>query len=306
MALTVSMSGLPETAWRFSPGPKTVWTLVGAAAIPLWATWPLLAVLSTGSIPLFQFLAIIFAVGAAILFLVGRPAPAHSGKVMTRRYGLKANKWASAFMISIGIFVSDVFFIKAIQFIPAAQAGLLNYLWPLMVVLAGVPLGLVQASRKHAFSILLGLAGAMLVIGPDLTAGAWAGIVLALATGLSWTAYCLFRLWQGPDAPDALASGFALSAGIALVLHLATETTIIPPIGALISAVLVGLVPLTLGNLAWDHGVRRGDRVLLATLAYATPLVSALFLVMFGFAQATLGLLAGGICIVAAGVIAAR
>jgi len=205
------MSRFPEMAWRFSPGPKAAWTLIGAAAIPLWATWPLLAVLSTGSIPLFQFLAIIFAVGAAILFLVRHSAPAQSEKVMTRGYGLRASRWAAAFMIAIGIFVSDIFFIKAIQIIPAAQAGLLNYLWPLMVVLAGVPLGLVQASKKHAFSMLLGLAGAILVIGPDGTAGAWAGVILALATGLSWTAYCLFRLWQGPDAPDAATDTDALT-----------------------------------------------------------------------------------------------
>lgn len=306
MALTVSMSRFPETTWRFSPGPKAVWTLVGAAAIPLWATWPLLAVVSTESIPLFQFLAIIFAVGAAILFLFRRPAPAQSEKLVTPGFDFKASKWTAAFMISIGLFVADIFFIRAIQIIPAAQANLLNYLWPLMVVVIGVPLGLVQASKKHAFSMLLGLAGAMLVIGPDITAGAWAGVVLALATGLSWTAYCLFRLWQGPDAPDALAHGFALSAGFAAVFHLATETTIIPPMGALISAVLVGIIPLALGNLTWDYGVRRGDRVLLATLAYATPLVSAIFLVAFGFSQATLELLAGGLLIVAAGIISAR
>lgn len=306
MALTVSMERLPERAWRYSPGPKAVWTLVGMVAIPLWATWPLLAVLSTGSIPLFQFLAIIFGVGAAVLYLVRRPAAAQSKESATPATGLKASKWAAAFMISVGLFISDIFFIKAIHIIPAAQASLLNYLWPLMVVLAGVPLGLVQASRKHALSMLLGLAGAMLVIGPEATAGAWAGVILALATGLSWTAYCLFRLWQGPDAPEALVQGFALSAGIAVVLHLAIETTIIPPVGALISAVLVGIIPLALGNLAWDHGVRRGDRVLLATLAYATPLVSALFLIVFGHAQATLGLLAGGLCIVVAGIISAR
>jgi drug/metabolite transporter (DMT)-like permease len=306
MTLTVSMSRLPETTWRFSPGPKAVWTLVGAAAIPLWATWPLLAVLSAGSIPLFQFLAIIFAVGAAVLLLVRRPPPPRSETGVTPKSSLRASTWAAAVMIAVGLFVSDIFFIKAIQIIPAAQASLLNYLWPLMIVVAGVPLGLVQASKRHTLSMLLGLAGAALVIGPDVSAGAWSGIVLALATGLSWTAYCLFRLWQGPDAPDALVQGFALSAGAAIILHLAMETTVVPPIGALISAVLVGVIPLALGNLAWDHGVRRGDRVLLATLAYATPLVGALFLIAFGFSQATLGLLAGGVCIVAAGIISAR
>ena len=72
MIATLSMSLPPERVWRFSPGPKVIWTLVGAAAIPLWATWPLLAVLSTGTMPLFQFLTIIFAVGAVALFALRR------------------------------------------------------------------------------------------------------------------------------------------------------------------------------------------------------------------------------------------
>lgn len=97
-----------------------------------------------------------------------------------------------------------------------------------------------------------------------------------------------------------------LSAALALALHLGLETTVVPTALGLLSTVLVGIVPLALGNLAWDHDVRRGDRVLLATLAYATPLVAALLLVAFGFAQATAGLLVGGLLIVTAGVVSAR
>ena len=209
-------------------------------------------------------------------------------------------------MVAVGLLLSDIFFIEALHYIPPAQANLILYLWPVMVVLLGALLGLLALRGRDLVSVAIAMCGAALVIGPGLSEFSWTGIGLAAAGGLAWAMFCVFRLWQGPDAPNALASGFTLSAAISLLLHLGTETTVNPPPLAILSAVLVGAIPLALGNLAWDHGIRRGNRVLLAVLAYATPLVGALILIVFGFAEATAGLLFGAILIVAGGVISSR
>lgn len=301
---TLSLFSLPAAGFSRIPiKPRTLWTLIGLAAIPLWATWPLLAVLSTSSIPLFQFLTIIFAVGAALLFILPKAAPQ---PVAADRRRSRFAAWLPAGMVALGLLVSDIFFIWALRFIPPAQANLILYLWPLMVVLLGVAFGIFALRTNHLVSTAIGLAGAALVIGAEMTSIAWEGVALAAAGGLAWASFVVFRLWQGENAPDALTYGFALSAVIALVLHLTLETTVLPPAGTLICTLLVGIVPLALGNLAWDHGVRRGDRVLLSVLAYATPLVSALILIVAGYASPTVGLLAGGLMIVAAGIISTR
>lgn len=300
---SIAQFSLPAPGYFGLPlRPRTLWTLVGIAAIPLWATWPLLAVLST-SVPLFQFLTVIFAVGAVLLLFLPKASP-QPGKSTGKEGWLAA--WLPAFMVALGLLVSDIFFIWALRFIPAAQANLILYLWPMMVVLLGVMLGLFALRANHLVSVAVGLAGAALVIGAEVTTVDWLGVALAAAGGLAWAVFVVFRVWQGENAPDALMRGFALSAAISLALHLAIETTVIPPIGTLICTLLVGVVPLALGNLAWDYGIRRGDRVLLSVLAYATPLVSALILIAAGFASPTIGLLAGGITIVAAGIISAR
>lgn len=304
MIATLAMSLPPDGFRRFSPRPKVIWTLVGAAAIPLWATWPLLAVLSTGTMPLFQFLTIIFAVGAVALVGLRRNGSAREPELAARVSWI--SRCFHAAMVAVGLLVSDIFFIQALQHIPAAQANLILYLWPLMVVLLGALLGLLVLRGRDMLSVAVAMCGAALVIGPGANELSWVGIGLAAAGGMAWAVFCVFRLWQGPDAPDALTGGFALSAAISLLLHLATETTVQPPPLAILSAVLVGAIPLALGNLAWDHGIRKGDRVLLAVLAYATPLVGALVLVAFGIAEATAPLLFGGVLIVAGGVISSR
>jgi drug/metabolite transporter (DMT)-like permease len=302
VTLIVARIRLPDTASWPPLGSRALWTLVGASAVPLWATWPLLAALTTTAMPLFQFLAMIFAVGAAVLLVLPRSGASH--RRATRH--LRGSVWAGAVMAAVGLLLSDILFVLALRHIPAAEANLIIYLWPVMVVLLAAPLGLAALRPHHIAGVMLGLAGAALVLGGDVGGLSWAGIGLAAGGGLAWAIFVVFRLWQGEGAPDALVRGLGLSAALALALHLLLEDWVMPPPAALAGTFLVGGVPLALGNLAWDHGMRKGNRVLLPTLAYATPLVSALLLIGAGLATPTLGLLAGAALIVAAGVVAAR
>jgi drug/metabolite transporter (DMT)-like permease len=289
-------------AAQHKPDPKTVGTLIGISAIPLWATWPLFAVISAESIPPLQFTALIFGIASVTLF--GLRAPTQ--RQPTANVRDFRNFWLPISMVSFGIFVSNFLFLLAARYMPPAEANLIGYTWPLMVVLLAAPFGLIALRRHHFVSIALGLIGAGLVIGPSMSVGSLTGIVLAAVSGLSWAIYCVYRLHQEAEAPNALAGGLALSAVISGLLHFCFEPTVMPVPSALLSAVLTGIIPLALGNLIWDRGMREGNRVLLAVSAYATPLVSALILIAFGFTEATLGLLLGGTAIVLGGIISAR
>jgi drug/metabolite transporter (DMT)-like permease len=256
--------------------------------------------------PLFQYLTMIFASGAVVLLALPRSRADPSTAHRRRASSLRASAWSAAVMGAVGLLLSDTLFVLALRHIPAAEANLILYLWPVMVVLLATVLGLAAPRPHHITGVMLGLAGAALVIGGNVGGLSWAGVGLAAGGGLAWAIFVVFRLWQGEAAPEALVWGLALSAALALALHLLLEHWVTPPPAALAGTLLVGGVPLALGNLAWDHGVRKGDRVLLATLAYATPLVSALLLISAGLAVPTLGLLGGAVLIVAAGIAATR
>ena len=273
------------------PLPPAVWTGIGALAIPLWATWPTLAVWAS-AIPAFELLTIAFAVGWLLLSVVEERTEA-SGKA-----GL-----LPALACALGLCGADAFFILATASIPVAEANLISYLWPVMVVTFGAALGLFRLGLRHLLGLGLGLAGAAVVIGGGTMAFAWSGVGLALLGGASWAAYCVFRLRQGPDATPVLTPGCGISAILCGVLHLLLERTVLPSWGALAAAIVVGVAPLALANLAWDRGLRRGDGRLLAVMAYATPLASALILIAVGLASPTPGLLAGAGMIIGAGLL---
>ncbi len=260
-------------SWRRLSLPPAAWTGVGALAIPLWATWPALAV-SAASIPAFEFLTIAFSVGLLMLRCLER----HRDEGSTRP-GRAGSGIVPVLSCALGLCGANAFFILATGYIPPAQANLISYLWPIMVVSFGGIIGLFRLRARHFLGLGLGFGGAAVVIGGSTVAASWTGIGLAFLSGCSWAAYCLFRMREGIAAANVLASACGLSAVICACAHIALVQTVMPALGPLLAAVAVGIAPLALANLAWDQGLRRGDGQLLAVMAYATPLASAMILI---------------------------
>src|SRR5579864_8228499 len=101
-------------------------TLVGLTAILMWSLLAVLTV-ATGKIPAFQLAAMTFAVGALMgpLSWLGRP-------------GAVRSLWqpAVAWIVGVGgLFGYHALYFVALRSAPPAEAGLLNYLWPLLIVL---------------------------------------------------------------------------------------------------------------------------------------------------------------------------
>ena len=99
-------------------------TLIGLSAILMWSLLALLTV-ATGTMPAFQLAAMTFAIGGAVglLSLFRR-----SDGLQVLRQPLKA--WA----VGVGgLFGYHALYFLALRFAPPAEAGLLNYLWPLLI-----------------------------------------------------------------------------------------------------------------------------------------------------------------------------
>ncbi|RWI85432.1 MAG: hypothetical protein EOR22_31040 [Mesorhizobium sp.] len=295
MSHTVLMSINQDSTQALIPRRKGFWTAIGLMAVPLWALWPLLAAISSDGLPTFQFSAINYAVAASTLFALSRRR-ASKAQMITQRL-------VPVLMVGLGLLIGNVLFLYSLKFIAPAQSNIIVYLWPVMVVALAAALGLMAFSARHMFSVAMALVGAVLVIGPDLAAGSWQGVALAFGSGFAWAIFCVYRIWQGPDAPDALIPGLTVSCFAAAIVHFMVETTAFPTPLSLFGVVFTGVFPLAIGNLCWDYGLRRGDKVVLAVSAYATPLVSTLILVAFGFAQLTAAILVGATLIVGGGLV---
>ncbi|MEC9435628.1 MAG: DMT family transporter [Pseudomonadota bacterium] len=289
-------------------------TATGCGAVALWALLALLTVRS-GAVPPFQLTALCLALGAGVGLVWARARGRPLAAAVTG--ALAGGPRALALGIG-GIFGYHFFYFTALRGAPAAEAGLIAYLWPLLIVLFS---GLLPGERLrplHILGALAALAGAALILAPRLGADAAGGggfdprhslgFGAALLCALIWSGYSVLSRRMGEAPTEAVAVYCAAGAVLSALAHLALETTVWPAgPGEWAAVVGLGLGPLGLAFYVWDYGVRRGDIQLLGVAAYAAPLLSTLALAAAGEARLTgtlalsAGLIAGGAALAALG-----
>ncbi len=274
----------------------------GLAAICLWGSLAALSVLA-GPVPPFQMVAMTFAVGASI------------GIIRARSRGVGwagLVRWpAKVWLLGIGgLFGYHALYFGALQLAPPAEANLVNYLWPLLIVLLSAPLAGERLGWTHLAGAALGFAGvALLAFGRGL---AFAddhalGYALALGCAFTWALYSVLSRRFGDTPTDAIAGFCAASAILSLLCHLLFERTVWPATPLAWLAVLaLGLGPTGSAFYFWDHAVKRGDIRALGALSYATPILSTAILIACGLAEPTGALLLAALLVTVGAVLASR
>ncbi len=276
-------------------------TLIGSGAVALWATLALFTVMAE-PVPPFQLTGICFAIGGLI------------GVVWTlagRGFGvLKGLGWPVWAIGIVGLFGYHFFYFTALRNAPPAEAGLIAYLWPLLIVLFS---GLLPGERLrlgHVVGALISFGGALVLLAQaDLSfSGEHAmGYGAAILCALLWSGYSVLSRLVGSAPTESVALFCLATAALSTGAHLALEETVWPNgVRGWAGVVLLGLGPVGAAFYLWDIGVKKGDIQLLGTASYAAPLLSTLLLVVTGAAPATVTLAVSALLVTGGAVIAAR
>jgi len=293
-----------KTGGSLDVGTASGATLAGLAAIGLWGALALLTTI-VGAVPPFQLVAMTFSLGA----LVGLMAILRRGDGIVAALRWPWRIWALGVS---GLFGFHALFFAALQLAPPAEANLVNYLWPLLIVLLSAPLAGTPLRWWHLGGALLGLLGiALLTFGRSgglAFAGTYAvGYLCALGSALAWALYSVLSRRAG-EVPSTAVAGFcAATAALALVCHLLFETTRWPASSsAWLSVLALGIGPTGAAFYLWDHAVKRGDIRVLGALAYLAPLLSTGLLLIFGGATWSFAMALATLLIVAGAILAAK
>ena len=267
-------------------------TLAGGGAVLVWSTAASFAVLGTGLPPLL-FIAGAFAAG----FLAFCSARLVRGQSLRKMLAVPLPVLC---LMVLGFLGHNGLYVTALRYAPAAEVNLISYLWPLLMVTLLAIAGIARPTRFQVLGSLLGFAGLAWFVSPEVSAdsagGSLLGFVLALSAASCFAVYSALRAKFSGGPPDAAGAACGLAALIAFALHCALGPSGIPEVepAALLAMLLIGIGPMGIANLMWDHGVRYGDGRVLSNLAYLTPVLSTLLLAALGLAALTPDVLIGG------------
>ncbi|VWX59930.1 EamA domain-containing membrane protein RarD [Burkholderiales bacterium 8X] len=258
-------------------------TLYALGAIGLWAS---LASLGTAlaHLPPFLLTGISLTIGSLLSApLVLRDRSAWKVPLRTLALGV------------YGLFGFHFLLFIALRNAPPVEANLVNYLWPLlMVVLAPLLLPGMTLRPLHVAAALLGFAGAaMAILGaggggqtsatPSTLSNDWRshwGFLPALGSAFIWASYSLWTR-RVPAFPTAAIGLFGLVSGLlSLACHAVLETT--PGLAVADGLLLLacGLGPLGAAFYLWDLALKHGDARQIGILSYITPLASTAMLLV--------------------------
>jgi len=277
-------------------------TLIGFTAILMWSLLSLLTV-SSGTVPPFQLAAMTFAIGGALgaASWAFRPGAA-------RALRQPAPVWALGVG---GLFGYHALYFMALRLAPAAEAQLVSYLWPLLIVLGSALLPGERLRLHHVAGTLIALAGTVVLFvgrgGIAFAQDYLPGFAAALVAAFTWATYSVMSR-RFAAAPTDTVVGFCLAtAALAAIAHLLFETTVWPQGAVQWLAVLgLGIGPVGAAFYTWDVGMKHGDIRVLGVASYLAPLLSTAFLMLAGYARPSVSLGIAAILVAGGGVLAAK
>jgi drug/metabolite transporter (DMT)-like permease len=275
---------------------------VGAGAIALWSTLAVLTAIATP--PPFFACAVAFALAAGM----GLAKRVARGQSLIEPFKQKKRVWALGLS---GLFGYHASYFAALALAPPVEANLLNYLWPLLIVLFA---GLLPGERLRWFHLAgaaIGLAGCVLVVGAGAGAGGFApaqllGYGFALAAAVIWSSYSVLSRRFGEVPTDAVSAFCAGTSLLAAICHIVFEEPYAGDATQWLALLAMGLGPVGLAFYLWDIGMKKGDIQALGAASYLTPILSTGLLILAGRGEASLALLAACALVVGGALLAAK
>lgn len=261
-------------------------TAIGLCAILVWGLAALLIYWGR-TLPAFEVLALSFGLGAVLFIVWGRVA--HGGFSFLRQ------PWHYYAMAVFFVFVNNAGYTMGLRLSPIVAANLINYLWPLLIVLLSVPILGRPLRWWHAGGALMGFAGCAVLVAGDgqvsFSVAHLPGYLCAFAGAVCWAVYSLmlrrFYTQVPVQALGIVFGGVALASALSLPVDwLANGQLDQPwrwPAGyEVLSIILGGCGTLMLAYACWDYGAKKGDVRVMGAASYLTPLLSTLILAAVG------------------------
>lgn len=186
-------------------------------------------------------------------------------------------------MILIGIpstLFYYLFYYAGTDILPASQAFIINYLWPIMSVIFACIILKEKFTFKKFIAILISFAGVSVVVGVSMGELNSKMLIGAFCCALGAVSYGIFTALSKKTNYNKtmilMASYFATFV-VTLVINLVNGDMFVASIGQMSGFLWNGIFAVAVANLFWVKALETGNTAKVSNLAYITPFISLIW-----------------------------
>lgn len=183
-----------------------------------------------------------------------------------------------------GTFFYYVFYYAGTDLMPASQAFIINYLWPIMSVVFACIILKERLTVKKVFAILVSFIGVTVVIGDALKALDQKTLMGAGFCVLGAVSYGVFTALSQKMQYDKMMTqmvSYFVTFCVTTAINLCSNALFLPRIDQMAGFLWNGIFTVALANIIWVMALEKGGTAKISNLAYITPFLSSLWTWVF-------------------------
>lgn len=244
--------------------------LYAAVAIILWATTAAVSKLLLGNLSSMQVLAA--SCGYAFVFLL--IICAAQGKLKLLKTYKAKDYLAMSGMGMLGIFFYNLLLFMGIERIFASQAMVINYLWPMMAVLAACVLLKERLTARKCIAVLMSFLGVIIVTTSSQGTDNALGVLCCVLAAVFYGMFVVLNKRLPYDKFVGMMvyhlAGFLVSFAYVMLSGEGLSLNLMQHLGM----GWIGIFTYAVAYVAWALAMDAGDTAKIANLAYITPFLS--------------------------------
>lgn len=261
------------------PGSEAKATRLGLTAVLMWST---IATAFTLALREVSIITIIF-YASLIAFISLGIILKMQGK-LREAFQLVAKSWLSSALLGfLNPFLYYLILLEAYTLLPAQEALVLNYLWPVSLTLLSIPL--LKQSLKPAgfFYLLISFAGVIVIATRgdllNFKLSNWQGDLMAIVSSFVWAFYWLMNARDTREEAPKLLLNFLFGAFYAFIWGITRGDLSFPEWNGWASILWIGLFELGITFYFWMRALSLSSSTAkIAQLVYLSPFLSLIFI----------------------------
>ncbi len=172
---------------------------------------------------------------------------------------------------------------KGYDILPAQEAMVINFSWPIMIVILSIPILKQKIDIKSFLSIIVCYVGVVVIATKgDVFSMQFEnslGVVYILITTVIWSLFWLFNTKNSNDSVVSLFLIFLFSLPYILIITYFSDSFVIPSLKGFIGSAYIGLFEMGISVVLWQSALKISTTVSrVASLVFITPFLSLLIL----------------------------